>query len=157
LGQVPHNTHVCMIRTSFVCPATCAWYVRGTITYVVRVAGRAADALRDRYAEEFKFDPLLKEWATKGPPRTRTKASSIASGKRVERGQAAEKDEAYKAVDIFTSHLWYHDKNNHVLYDNAHQFANVLKQLLNVIKNRNKKDKLAFNPEIRKTERNSGT
>jgi hypothetical protein len=75
----------------------------------------------------------------------------------VEQGQALEKDEAYKSVDIFTRYLWYHRKNAHVLYDNAHQFANVLKQMINSIKNRNKKDKLQFNPEIRKRERSDGT
>jgi hypothetical protein len=75
----------------------------------------------------------------------------------VERGQAEATDEAYRAVDIFTRRLWYHQKNAHVLYDNAHMFANVMKQMLGSVKNRNKKDKLKFNPEMRKRERSTGT
>jgi hypothetical protein len=75
----------------------------------------------------------------------------------VERGQAEPTDEAYKAVDIFTRDLWYHEKNAHVLYDNAHMFANVIKQMLGSVKNRNKKDKLKFNPDMRKRERTTGT
>jgi hypothetical protein len=81
----------------------------------------------------------------------------MASGRRVQRGQAPEKDEAYKAVDIFSQYLWYHDKNSHVLYDNAHQFANIIKQMLLAVKNRNKSDKLHFNKPMRKRERDQGT
>ena len=75
----------------------------------------------------------------------------------MESGESDSKAEAYRSVDIFTRLLWYHDKNKHVLYDNAHQFANVLKQMMNLIKNRTKKDKLHFNENIRKFELAQGT
>jgi hypothetical protein len=118
----------------------------------------AGKDLRRAYATEFRHTKQLQEWASKkAPPPPRTKQSSIASGKRVETGASNPKEEAYRAVDIFTQLLWYHDKNKHVLYDNAHQFANVLKQMMNLIKNRTKKDKLHFNANIRKAELAQGT
>jgi hypothetical protein len=70
-------------------------------------------------------------------------------------GASTKAYEVYYRVDIFTDLLWYHDKNKHVLYDSAHQFANV-KQMLNTIKNRTKKDKLQFNTTIREVERKNG-
>ena len=112
---------------------------------------------RNAYAHEFREDPTLRAWASLPPPPKRTKRSSIASGKRVESGQSKIKQEAYRAVDIFTKYLWYHDKNRHVLYDNAHQFANVLKQMMNFINNRNKGNQLNFTPKIRKQELAQGT
>ena len=119
-------------------------------------SGVEGTKLRAAYAKEFKGDATLRAWATKNAPPLRTKLSSIASGKRVESGASTEKEEAYKSVDLFTRLLWYHDKNNHVLYDNAHQFANVLKQMLNFMKNRTKKDKLLFTQTMRKRELASG-
>jgi hypothetical protein len=113
--------------------------------------------LRRAYAAEFKGDKTLKAWSKMlTPPPKRTKISSIASGRRVESGESTATSEAYKAVDIFTELLWYHDKNKHVIYDNAHQFANVLKQMMNSIKNRTKKDKLQFNTVIRQRELDNG-
>jgi hypothetical protein len=119
--------------------------------------GVEGTALRKAYAKEFKASPTLKDWAKKKAPSMRTKASSIASGKRVEKRQSKPTDEAYKAVDVFTRLLWYHDKNKHVIYDNAHQFANVLKQMMNSIKDTTKKDKLQFNTLIRQAEAADGT
>jgi hypothetical protein len=112
--------------------------------------------LRKAYGKEFKRDDQLKAWATKQAPPKRTKTSSIRSGKRVESGEANVKQEAYKSVDIFTKYLWYHDKNKHNMNDNAHQFSNVMKQMMNSIKNRTKKDKLHFNGAIRAKERAQG-
>jgi hypothetical protein len=122
----------------------------------VLVLGAAARVLRGAYSRAFPHDDLLEEWSKKLAPAARTKARSIASGERVASGAREPKEEAYKDVDIFTKYLWYHDKNRHVLYDNAHQFANVLKQMLNAIKNRTKKDKLNFNNNIRATELRRG-
>jgi hypothetical protein len=115
-------------------------------------AGAAGVILRRAYEKEFGQDDTLKEWARLVAPRKRTKKSSVAAGMRVESGGGNIDMEAYRAVDIFTRLLWYHDKNKHVLYDNAHQFANVLKQMMNSIKNRTKKDKLHFNNKIRAVE-----
>jgi hypothetical protein len=127
-------------------------------TCVVRAcSGKDGKDLRSAYAKEFRHDKQLYGWAFKQPPPPRTKASSIASGRRVETGASDVKEEAYRAVDIFTRLLWYHDKNKHVLYDNAHQFANVLKQMMNLIKNRTKQDKLHFTANMRKFELSQGT
>jgi hypothetical protein len=116
------------------------------------VVGVDGQALRAAYAREFAGDELLTKWSEQRAPAMRTKASSIASGQRTAAKESLEKNEAYKAVDIFTRKLWYHNKNKHVLYDNAHQFANVLKQMMNAIKNRTKKDKLLFSNAIRERE-----
>ena len=113
------------------------------------MVGVAGQALRTAYAREFSADELLTKWSKQRAPTMRTKACSIASGERTAAKESLGKNEAYKAVDIFTQKLWYHNKNKHVLYDNAHQFANVLKQMMNVIKDRTKKDKLQFNTHIR--------
>jgi len=120
-------------------------------------SGVDGKTLRTAYGAEFRRDEQVRSWALKQAPPKRTKTSSIASGKRVEAGEADIKVEAYRAVDIFTRYLWYHDKNRHVLYDSAHQYANVLKQMMNGIKNRTKKDKLHFNNAIRNFELKQGT
>ena len=44
--------------------------------------------------------------------------------------RAPRDSEAYWDVDLYTTSLWYHDKILHTLYDNAHQFANVILQTL---------------------------
>jgi hypothetical protein len=113
--------------------------------------------LRAAYQQEFRKLDLVSGWAAKQAPPKRTKKSSIASGRRVESGEALMRDEAYRAVDVFTLLLWYHKKNEHAFYDNAHQFANIIKQLMKGIKNRNASDKLDFCPEIRKGELQQGS
>ena len=91
--------------------------------------------LRAEYAKEFEAYPELASLASLPPPDRRTKASAIASGNRVRTGQTNIKDEAFRDVDLFTTSLWYHDKILHTLYDNAHQFANVIKHILIFIHN----------------------
>jgi ornithine carbamoyltransferase len=123
---------------------------------ILTLAGVQGMALRAAYAKAFPQDKHLQAWAKKTKPAARTKESSVRSGERVVSGASTKPYEAYYRVDIFTELLWYHNKNKHVLYDNAHQFANVLKQMMNTIKNRTKKDKLQFNANIRKVERKNG-
>ena len=108
--------------------------------------------LREAFKKEFSADATLQDWAKKHAPPKRTKISSLKAGRRVASGQSMMENEAYRDEDIFSLLLWYHDKNKHVLYDNAHQFANVLKQMMNAIKNRTKKDKLNFSQNIRAKE-----
>ena len=68
-----------------------------------------------------------------GPPRKRTKTDAVAAGNRVITGRSAEKEEAYKDVDIYTISLWYHDKVKHTLYDLGHQLPNVMKQMFSYV------------------------
>ena len=87
-----------------------------------------------------------------GPPRKRTKTDAVAAGTRVITRRSAEKEEAYKDVDIYTRSLWYHDKIKHTLYDLGHQLPNVMKQMFSYIRNQNKKAKLKFSNEVRSYE-----
>ena len=107
------------------------------------------DALREAYAAVFEANDDLAAFAEEGRPPKRNKASAVASGNRVRRGEAKEKDEAYKDVDHHTTMLWYHDKIKHTLYDLAHQLANVLKQILKFSKDKQKQDRKVFTPDAR--------
>jgi len=90
--------------------------------------------LRELYKEEFALLPAVASLADKTRPGRRTKASAIAAGNRVLTGQSQRNQEAFSDVDIYTTHLWYHDKIQHTLYDQAHQLANVMKQLLQLFR-----------------------
>ena len=90
--------------------------------------------LRELYKEEFALLPAVASLADKTRPGRRTKASAIAAGNRVLTGQSKPNQEAFSDVDIYTTHLWYHDKIQHTLYDQAHQLANVMKQLLQLFR-----------------------
>ena len=74
------------------------------------------------------------------------------SGNRVANGETAEKDEAFKDVDVYTMMLCYHDKIRHTYYDLAHQFANVIKHMLNYMKNKTTSNSVLFNPAKREHE-----
>ena len=117
--------------------------------------GDEEDALRKAYAKEFAAEKRMAEWAGEGPPPKRTKQSAIASGNRVLSGQSKKKEEAFYDVDIFTQSLWYHDKIKHTLYDNAHEFTNVIKQTFNFMMDKNKKNKKWFTTARRAFENNS--
>ena len=93
-------------------------------------ACHAVHTLRGLYRKEFHANEEWAQLAHLECPAKRTKESAIASGNRVQQGAAKKKDEAYHDVDIFTVALWYHDKVKDNMYDNAHQFANAIKQLL---------------------------
>jgi hypothetical protein len=109
--------------------------------------------LMTSYKREFKHTyeggVPTNELGEEGPPRKRTKKQAVDAGNRVLTAKSAEKEEAYKDVDIYTTSLWYHDKIAHTMYDLAHQFGNVIKQMLNYIRNTNKKGKVKFSPEVR--------
>ena len=107
------------------------------------------DALRKEYEAVFAADADMAAFAGEGRPKKRTKASAVASGNRVRQGEAPEKDEAFKDVDLHTTMLWYHNKIKHTLYDLAHQLANVLKHILKFLKDKQKHDKKVFTPEAR--------
>jgi hypothetical protein len=132
------------------------WHTVIVCHTTLTLTGKDGKALRAAYAKAFPASKHLQDWAKKPKPAARTKESSIRSGNRVLSGASTKPYEAYYRVDIFTELLWYHNKNKHVLYDNAHQFANVLKQMMNTIKNRTKKDKLQFNANIRRVELKQG-
>jgi hypothetical protein len=105
------------------------------------------------YKKEFKHTYEVgvptNEAGEAGPPRKRTKKEAVKAGNRVLSGESAEKKEAYRDVDIYTTDLWYHDKIEHTMYDLAHQFGNIIKHMLNYIRNTNKKGTVKFSPEVR--------
>jgi hypothetical protein len=111
-----------------------------------------ADEIRAAYAEEFKRVPEMVAYAEQKAPKARKKADAIASGNRFQRGESNKKSSAYYDVDWFTQMLNYHNKISHTIYDLAHEFSNVIKQMLNLIMNKTKKDKLSFTPARRKYE-----
>jgi len=73
----------------------------------------------------------------------------------VQAGELAALDAAFTDVDIYTTLLHYHDKIKHTLYDNAHEVANAVKQMLIFIGNHVGK-KLKFNPGSRQHELSAG-
>ena len=115
----------------------------------VRALPPDEDDLRKQYEEEFAQADDVGLFSSMERPAKRTKTSAIDSGNRAARHESKEVDEAYKDVDIYTTSLWYHDKIKHTLYDLAHQFANVIKQLLKYMKNKKKADKTVFPPQAR--------
>lgn len=82
------------------------------------------------YAEEFSNYPALALLAEEGKPTQRTKREAIDAGNRVLTGESRAKDEPYNNVDLYTTHLWYHNKIQHTLYDGAHELANTIQQML---------------------------
>ncbi len=83
-----------------------------------------------------------------GPPRKRTKKEAVNAGNRVLSGKSVKKEEAYRD-DVYTTDLWYHDEILYTMYDLAHQFGNIIKHMLNYIRNKNKKGQVKFSPEVR--------
>ena len=94
--------------------------------------------LRGTYDEVFAADSHLQHLAYEQRPAKRSKAESIDTGNRVQQGELKADSAAYTDVDYHTISLWYHDKNKHTIYDLAHEFSNVLKQMMSFIKNKKK-------------------
>jgi hypothetical protein len=82
------------------------------------------------YREEFSGCTKLANLADQGKPAKRTKQEAIDAGNRVLTGVSRENEEPYTDVDLYTTHLWYHDKIMHTLYDAAHEEANTVQQSL---------------------------
>jgi hypothetical protein len=107
---------------------------------------------RKRYKREFAACAEVAELYNKLPPALRTKAGSIRAGQQVENKTVKPLKSPYKGVDVFTKTLPYHDKNAHTIYDQAHQFSNVIKQSFTYVKNKKSKTKLTFTKEDRNHE-----
>ena len=86
--------------------------------------------LRLVYAAEFSDYPALELLAQAAKPKQRNKQEAIDAGNRVLTGESRAKDEPYTDVDLYTTHLWYHNKIQHTLYDVAHEVANTIQQIL---------------------------
>lgn len=120
-------------------------------------AGEEEDALRHMYKTEFEANEQMVAWVTgdanhRARPRKRTKTQAIADGNAVLNRDASRADSAFYDVDLHTQMLWYHNKILHSLYDLAHEFANIIKQSFNFMKNTNKKGKVKFSATQRELE-----
>jgi hypothetical protein len=117
-------------------------------------------SLRKDYAVEFAKHPGLAELATQPAPKKRKKQESIDSANRVlaaasknkSAHETAKKQEAFYDVDVFTQLLPYFDRIKHNVYGQEHQFNNVIKQILTVVKNHKAQNELVFKPSIREYE-----
>jgi hypothetical protein len=84
-------------------------------------------ALRAKYATEFAGCKRLAELADKIRPQSRTHTSCLKSGRRCTGKTKSKTAEAFHGVACFSRLLWYHKIPLHNRYDEAHTFANHLK------------------------------
>jgi hypothetical protein len=84
-------------------------------------------ALRAKYATEFAGFKDLADLADMNRPQARTHTSCLKSGKRCTGSKKSKKAEAFHGVACFSRLLWYHKIPVHNRYDEAHTFANNLK------------------------------
>jgi hypothetical protein len=75
--------------------------------------------------------------------------ASVQEGRLVAAGHLDAGGATYKDVDVLSELLPYWNKINNTIYDLAHEFANVVKQALNYIKNKGKNNKAKFSKNSR--------
>jgi hypothetical protein len=119
--------------------------------------------LRLSYSHEFKNIPSMKEYHMLGWPKKRKHEDAVKEGQTEEERvgnkvyaksslSKARKNLAFHGVDAFSKVLRYWDKIRCVVYDQAHEHANVIKQIINLIQDKQKKGKCLFNATVRQQE-----
>jgi hypothetical protein len=93
-------------------------------------ASRAENNLRDQYATEFAACPKIADFAFLPRPQARTHTSCIDSGRRCTGSKKSKQLETFYGVSVFSRLLWYHKIPKHNRYDEAHMFANNIKNEL---------------------------
>ena len=89
--------------------------------------------LREEYAKEFAGVDRVAKFATMNRPSNRTHTSCLESGRRCTGSVASKKQEAFHGVSCFSRLLWYHKIPKHNRYDEAHTFANQIKNEIHYI------------------------
>jgi hypothetical protein len=93
----------------------------------------AQKRLRDEYEHEFAGCQAIAKFARMDRPQKRTHKACMESGRRCTGSKASKKKEAFHGVSCFSKLLWYHKIPIHNRYDEAHTFANNIKNEIHYI------------------------
>jgi hypothetical protein len=119
--------------------------------------------IRLAYANEFKNVPTMNSYHMMTWPKTRVHEEAVTEGRTEEIRvgnkmyakstlSKARQKIAFHGVDAFSKALKYWDKIRCVVYDHAHEHANVIKQIVNLIQDNDRKGKCLFNDVVRQYE-----
>ncbi len=120
-------------------------------------------ALRRAYEHEFKSVPIMQTYHKDRWPASRSHDEALEEGEKEEERigdrlyakatlSKARQHLAFHGVDAFTRTLTYWDKIRNVVYDPAHEHSNMIKHIVNMIKDKSKKNKVIFNAKARMRE-----